>query len=68
MAADRAVLADQHAEEWIALEGKMICATDHARQNREMGQRMRLEAADLRQQAGGVATMKGEVIAFGILR
>ena len=68
VAADRAVLADQQAEEWNALEGKMICATDHARQNREMGQRMRLEAEDLRSTAAQVATLKGEVIGFGILR
>ena len=68
VAEDRAILADQHAEEWIALEGKMICADTFARQNRELGQRMRLEAADLRQQADGATTLKGEVIAFGILR
>ena len=65
-AENRAILADQHAEQWIA--SKMICANDHARKNRELGQAMRLEAADLRRQADGVATLKGEVIAFGILR
>ena len=68
VAAQRAILADQHAEEWNALCGKMICADTFARQNRELGQRMRLEAADLRRTAGSVATLKGEVIAFGILR
>ena len=65
-AEQRAILADQHAEEWIA--SKMICADTFARQNRELGQRMRLEAEDLRRQADGAATLKGEVIAFGILR
>ena len=66
VAEQRAILADRHAEQWIASE--MICATDHARKNRELGQAMRLEAADLRRQADGAATLKGEVIAFGILR
>ena len=65
-AEQRAILADRHAEQWIA--SKMICAADHARKNRELGQAMRLEAADLRRQADGAATLKGEVIAFGILR
>ena len=44
-AEQRAILADQHAEEWNAQCGKMICWDTFARQNRELGQRMRLEAA-----------------------
>ena len=64
-AENRAILADQHAEQWIA--SKMICAADHARKNRELGQAMRLEAADLRRQADGVATMRGEYIAIARL-
>ena len=64
-AEQRAILADQHADEWNA--SKMICATDHARKNRELGQRMRLEAEDLRRTAGCVATLRGEYIAIARL-
>ena len=67
-AEQRAILAEQHAAEWQSWDGKMICADTFTRQNRELGQRLRLEAEDLRRQADGAATLKGEVIAFGILR
>ena len=59
-AENRAILADQHAEQWIA--SKMICADTFARaRTGSLGSAMRLEAEDLRRQADGAATLKGEV-------